>query len=127
MVKQKKLEVYFTEEQPDWHTNVFETDFHVIRVRSSTLDKFRESLEKMDRKGNAKYTEEEKHFRRTLWVMRSASPKEAKMNGEEWELSMKSLLKRILDDNWDRKTDGEKEPLGKVSGTEGSENVEAPA
>lgn len=123
---QKSLKVYLTEEKPDFITRIYKTDFHSLKVRDKVLERFNAMLERRNRKGNPKYTDEEKHFKRCLWLMRRVSPRESKMSGSDWERSMRSLLKKVFNDDWDRKPGGEK-VIGRVSGSEDSAVVEASA
>jgi len=115
VTKQKLLDVYFTEEVPDYVTRLWETDFHTVKVKSDAFEKFQEQLEKKDRKGNPKHTAEGKHLAKCFWLQKQAKPKVPKMSGEEWERSMRALLKKLLNESWDRTPPDKEVDVGKAT------------
>lgn len=100
--EQPTLTAYFDEEPVTRNYHSYRTDYHKIRVTDTRVQTFLRSLGKTTKKGVKKYTDEARHNKMCRFLTERAKPLVDKIRGNEYEASMKTLFKRIFDEDWDR-------------------------
>lgn len=100
-IAQSSLKTYFKEEEVTKTYHVYKTDFHEVRITNTRIETFLRSIRAHTKKG-PRYSSEKQHMKMCRFVIERAKPTVDKLNGQEYEDSIKSLYKSLFKENYDR-------------------------
>lgn len=98
---QVTLKTFFEEDNVTKTYHIFRTEFHEIRMTNTRVETFLRSIKKNNKAGPVN-TREEQHMKMCEFVITKARPLVQKMHGVEWEASIRSLLKKVFKEDFDR-------------------------
>lgn len=103
---QKNLNTYFEEEVITTKMRTFKNDYHVLKVKENTVENLLEKLNKSTKKG-AKFTTKQQHMKLCEFILKKAKLRKdvEKIEGEQWERSMRSMLWEVFKEKWDKDFD----------------------
>lgn len=83
----------------------YATQWHKIRLSEGAIEGFLKRIGKKTKAGKATYTDKEQHLKMCDFILKRAKVKVEKMDGYEWEMSMRFLLMEVFKEPWDRDYD----------------------
>ena len=99
---QVTLKTFFEEDTVTKNYHVYRTEFHEIRITDTRIDTFLRSIRKSKKDGSDRLTKEDQHLKMCEFVIGKSKPLVQKMRGVEWEASIRSLLKKVFKEDFDR-------------------------
>lgn len=95
-LKQMTLLEVKSEEIEREPTKKYTTKYFDINTNDTALDKLNEKVNSKNKKGFLKYTEAQQKEMRMEFIQKKMSPLLPNINGEEWEMSRRSLFNEIF-------------------------------
>ena len=98
------LKAFFEEEPVTKMYHRYRTEIHEIKLTDTRIATFLRSINKSDKHGASRFSKEEQFQKMCEFIITRAKPfkHSRKFSGAEWEASMRSLMKRVFKEDWDR-------------------------
>jgi len=96
------LKTFFEEDPVTKVYHRYRTEFHEIKVTENAIESYITKIQKKDKNDIPKYNPAEQHLKKVEFIIKKTKPLKQKFTGEEWESSIKSLLKKIFKEDFDR-------------------------